>query len=333
MIKPNLIIIQLLHSKTHQTDFLRTCWENVTLEQKKDIFHFLYLSGNYKTFLNLLRIELNLQKSFVPWTHLFAILKAVNKLNDSVVMIAKKSKTSREEMARFRVAMDSLVTVWEEKKQDVQNAYIEKKKNLISALETAKQQGLKDQKLKIIAELNTFYPNDIDVANIQLVEKEQLARNTIHKVFQKKIVQSDWFSTAPDVDTKISQRLESRAKEYLKKNPKLALDIAIMFYQMDMFSESLKIIDDIEVKNSNHLWYALQIAIDGKQYASALNIIDSLKDGNLKNENFFSLLYYQAISLFGLGQKSEAKQILLNIAKIRPNFKSIDSLLIEWETH
>lgn len=111
----------------------------------------------------------------------------------------------------------------------------------------------------------------------------------------------------------------------------MALDLAIMFYQMEMYTEALLIIDTIEKKTARMLWYSLQISIDGKQYARALSIIDVLRHRQMNTDHSFSLLYYQALALFGLGQKSEAKQIIANIVKIRPDFRSADSLLLDWE--
>lgn len=80
MASANLVIIQLLHTKTNQAEFLRLCWDKLSQQQKAEIFHFLYLSDQHKTFLSALRTELSLDEPFIPWSYLFAILLRIKKL-------------------------------------------------------------------------------------------------------------------------------------------------------------------------------------------------------------------------------------------------------------
>lgn len=331
MVSANLVIIQLLQSQTNQQDFLRLCWEKLTKVQKREVFHFLYLSGQHKTLLSALRMEINTEDPLIPWTHLFGILHHANKINADTISMFVNASTSQEEIGRFRIHHPELIQLWQKRKQDTIVKYEEKKKELLASLDFARQQGFKDQKSKILDELKMLYPNDAEVALALQSEREHLARSTIHKVFQKKLAQSDWFPTTSDIDPEVAKKMMKSAKKYLKKNPDFSIDIAIMFYQMDMYAEALLIIDGMKIKTAHTMWYALQISIDGKQYARALSIIDVLRHRQLNNEHSFSLLYYQALALFGLGQKSEAKQIIANIVKIRPDYRSADSLLLDWE--
>lgn len=331
MVSANLVIIQLLHAQTNQAEFLRLCWEKLTKDQKREVFHFLYLSGQHKTFLSALRMEINTEDPLIPWTHLFAILHISNKINVEVVRSFIHSHASSKEIGRFRIAHPELISLWQKTKQDALTNYESKKKELLSSLDFARQQGFKDQRIKILDELKMLYPGDPEILKAFESEREHLARSTIHKVFQKKLAQSDWFPTVSDIDPEIAKKIFKSSKKYLKKKPQMALDIAIMFYQMEMYPEALLIIDTISEKTAHVLWYALQISIDGKQFARALSIIDVLRHKQLTSDHSFSLLYYQALALFGLGQRSEAKQIIANIVKIRPDFRSADSLLLDWE--
>lgn len=331
MVAANLIIIQLLHAQTNQAEFLRLCWEKLTKEQKREVFHFLYLSGQHKTFLSALRMEINSEEPFIPWTHLFAVLNAAGKLNPEVVKNFVNSSATSSEVGRFRINQPDLITLWNKRKQEASKRYEDRKHELIKELEFARRQGFKDQRQRLLDELKSLYPDDAEVEATFQVEREFMARSTIHKVFQKKLAQSDWFPTSTDIDPDIAKQMLRSAKKYLKKNPVMALDMSLLFYQMDMYEEALTIIDGMPEKTSHTLWYALQIAIDGKQFARALSIIDNLRHKQLNTEHSFSLLYHQALALFGLGQKSEAKQIIANIVKIRPEFRSADSLLLEWE--
>ena len=117
----------------------------------------------------------------------------------------------------------------------------------------------------------------------------------------------------------------------MKGRPELALDLAIMFYQMELYQPALLVLDMVKRKDASVLWHELQIAIEGKQFARALSVIGQLKNGRLSNDHSFSLLYFQALALYGLGEQTEAKQIIRNIVRIRPGFRSATSLLLEWE--
>ncbi len=331
MVSANLIIIQLLHAQTNQADFLRLCWEKLTKNQKREIFHFLYLSNQHKTFLSALRMEINVEDPVIPWTHLFAVLNAANKLNPDVVKTFVNSSTSGSEIGRFRINQPDLIELWNKRKQEASARYESRKRDLIKELDFARRQGFKDQRQRILDELESLYPGDAEVEAAFQSERELHARSTIHKVFQKKLAQNDWFPTSNDIDPAVAKELLQFSKKYLKKHPSLTIDIAILFYQMDMYEEALLILDSSKEKTSHILWYALQISIDGKQYARALSVIEQLRHRQLNNDNSFSLLYHQALALFGLGQKSEAKQIIANIVKIRPDYRSADSLLIEWD--
>jgi tetratricopeptide (TPR) repeat protein len=331
MASANLVIIQLLHAQTNQAEFLRICWEKLTKEQKRQVFHYLYLSGQHKTFLSALRMEINTEDPLLPWTHLFAVLHAANKINMDIVRAFVNSHACKDEIGRFRIEHPELLRLWQETKQNKFKKFEEKKKELLSSLDFARQQGFKDQRHKIIDELKMNYPSDPEILKALESEREYLARSTIHKVFQKKLAQNDWFPTVSDIDPEIAKKIFKSSKKYLKKKPQMALDVAIMYYQMEMYSEALLIIDTITEKTAHVLWYTLQISIDGKQFARALSIIDVLRNKKLTSDHSFSLMYYQAIALFGLGQRSEAKLIIANIVKIRPDFRSADSLLMEWE--
>jgi tetratricopeptide (TPR) repeat protein len=332
MAAANLIIIQLLHAQTNQAEFLRLCWDKLTAQQKSEVFHFLYLSEQYKTFLSALRMEINLEEPFIPWSHLFSVLQKVNKLNSNMLKAMLGAQTTSPEMGRFRVEQPELVELWAKRKQTIVENYTQKKQELLNSLDFARQQGFKDQRMKVLDELKMLFPNDKEVDVAFHSEREYVARNTINKVFQKRLSQSDWFASSSDVDPKVARQLLKTARAYIKKNgDAFVVDFATMFYQFEMYSEALKIIDLSKDKSSHILWHALQIAIDGKQYARALSIIDHLRREHLNTEHSFSLMYYQALALFGLGQKSEAKQIITNIVRIRPDYRSADSLLLEWE--
>lgn len=330
MASVNLVIIQLLHTQTNHTDFLRVCWEKMTNEQKHEVFHFLYITGQHKTFLSALRLEIPSTTPIIPWSHLFSILHQNTKLQNETIRFFKKANICPEEFSQFRVPNAELKALWKKKKQTVIQRYHDKKSELLKDLDIARQQGFKEQKAKILDELQSLYPNDAEVLAAVTAEKELQARNTIHKFFQKRLSQNEWFPSKSHESPETQKLITDSVEEAVKNFPQLALDFAIMLYQMECYTEALAITDSLP-QSENVLWHKLHIAIEGKQYARALSAIDALKTHRISNENSFSLMYYQSISLFGLGNTVDAQKIMRHIVKIRPDFKSADSLLNEWD--
>lgn len=331
MASPNLIIIQLLHTKSNHSEFLRLCWDKLSREQKREIFHFLYIAEQYKTFLSILRIEISNDSPLIPWSHFFAILSKIDRLDPNHVREFLAAAPSSAEFGQFRIPHPELTALWLQKKEQRNEDYLGRKKELLKELEFARQRGFKDQRNRILDELKKLYPGDREIELIFQTEKEFKARQVINKVFSKRLAQVDWNPSVEDMSAAEIKVLMKVIKKKIKKQPQLALDFAIMFFQMEVYSGALAVLDLIKDKDFRILWHDLQISIEAKQYARALSTIDILKQQRLSTDHSFSLLYFQALALFGLGDETEAKQIIRNIAKIRPNFRSANSLLLEWE--
>lgn len=332
MAAPNLVIIQLLHTQSNHAEFLRLCWDKLSSDQKKEIFHFLFLSGLHKTFLAILRVEINSESPMIPWTHLLAILKRYNKLTGENIKSFVNSGASPEQLGLFRVEHPELLELWQKNKSQRLGNFETRKGELLKELEFAKQRGFRDQRSKILSDLRKMYPGDPEVIPVLQTEKEFHARQTLSKIFSKRLTYVEWDHVPrEEMDKKHLKAMFKTIKTTLKKKPELALDFAIMFFQMELYTPALAVLDLVKKKDFTILWHELQISIEGKQFARALSVIGQLKHGRLSNDHSFSLLYFQALALFGLGEESEAKQIIRNIVRIRPNFRSATSLLLEWE--
>ncbi|MBY0384901.1 hypothetical protein K2X05_07055 [bacterium] len=329
---PNLIILQLLHTNTDHTDFLRVCWDQLFPEQKMQIYHFLYLAKQEKTFINILRQELLLPDPIVPWTHLFSFLKKWKKLTPQNIKSLIRLDSENLDSIVFRVNTPELSELWNRKKQQVLANYENKKIDLLKDLQFAKNQGLKEKRIDALNQLKKHFPNDKAVESAYQAEKEFRARHTYHKLINKKdkqmYIKKEHLKFTDDELKGIFKTI----KKYLKKNADYAYDFCIMFMEMDLPLLGLQVVDLLKKKSQRLLWHELYLSLEGQQYARALSLIAQLQKSKIGNEQSFSLLYYQAQALYGLGNRSDAIRIIKNIVKIRPQFKSAHSLLMEWET-
>ncbi len=326
----NLIIIQLLHTSANPTEFLRLCWDQLFPPQKIQIFHYLYLAKQEKTFIQILRQELTFDEPTVPWTQLFALLVKWRKLSPETLKSLINTESDNLDSITFRVNTPELSEMWMRKKQQKLSQIENKKQSLMKDLDFAKNQGLKEKRIEALNQLKKFFPNDKVVETAFQSEKEFRARHSYSKLVTKKEKQVYLKKEAATLNAEEIQSLFKTIKKHLKKNADTAYDFSVMFMEMDLPLLGLKVIDLLKKKSQKMLWYELSLSIEGQQFARALNTIAMIQKKKVTSDQSFSLLYYQALALYGLGNKADAIRIIKNILKIRPQFKSANSLLLEW---
>lgn len=330
-VSPNLIVIQLLHTASNPSNFLQMCWDQLQDQQKLQIFHYLYLAQQDALFLSTLRQELLSNEPVIPWTQLLALLKKWKKLNPAHVQMFLDHGPLTFEKIQFRIDSPELIELWNQKKQQMQTQYENKKHSLMKELDFAKNQGLKEKRMDALNQLKQFFPKDKVVETAFQSEKEFHARQTYNKLVSKKEKNFHAKKEEPSLSKDQIHSFFKIIKKYLKKDANYAYDFCVMFLEMDQPLLGLKVIDLLKKKSQNLLWHELHICLEAQQHARALNTIAHLQKSNVSNEHSFSLLYYQALALYGLGNRSDAIRIIKNILKIRPQFKSANSLLLEWD--
>lgn len=333
MVTPNLVILQLLHQPSDPMDFLRLCWDKQSPQQKKEIFYFLFNTQQNKAFFSLLRQELNNESTVIPWSHLISLLKEQKIITDTTIDHFIDAGANADEFTRFRIHQFRLNSMWEEFKEKKLNEFALQKQNLLNELTFARQQGLKEQRLKILNTLRNNYAQDPEIEKILLEEKEFKARHSLAKASARRqsyvteLVQKDTL-----INSSERNHLLEEAKVHITNNPSLASSLTIMFYQMDLLDEALQIIDAVTTPTSDLMWYEVMICLESKKYVRGLAALQKLKTfpEEYKSKSF-SVMYYHAQFLYQLGHKSEAIHIMRNVVKIRPQFKSAISLLNNWE--
>ncbi len=330
-VSPNLIVIQLLHTASNPSNFLQMCWDQLQDHQKIQIFHYLYLAKQETFFLNTLRQELLNTEPVIPWTQLFSLLKKWKKLNPAHVQMFLDYGCLSHEKIQFRIDSPELIELWSHKKQQMQTQFEGKKASLMKDLDFAKNQGLKEKRMDALNQLKQFFPKDKSVETAFQSEKEFHARQTYNKLVSKKEKNFHAKKEAPSLSTEETASFFKIIKKYLKKDANYAYDFCVMFMEIDQPLLGLKVVDLLKKKSQTLLWHELYMCLEAQQHARALNTIAQLQKSNVSNEHSFSLLYYQALALYGLGNRSDAIRIVKNILKIRPQFKSANSLLLEWD--
>jgi thioredoxin-like negative regulator of GroEL len=138
---------------------------------------------------------------------------------------------------------------------------------------------------------------------------------------------ADWLSE-DQLDNK--DLVVKRAIEIAQGDPQLAYDLAIALHMMDFNSEAIEVLD-CAVESPATDWLRLELMIRARQFVTALEEANNLE---LRYagvpDSSFSVTYARARALYGLGQTETAIDLLKSIVRIRPHYKSAQSLLTEW---
>lgn len=327
----NLIITRLLHMQSDRGDYLRGEWERFSEQDKEVIFHFLYNCGQHHLFLSLLKKEIQSNAIFVPWTHVFSLLIKSEVIDDNGINELLSIIEDSSQLGLFRLPHEKLEKLWKERRAKVSKDFASKKEELLGVLDFSQQQGLLGKKQKVLGELHELFGDDHDVKRLIEKEKEFAALQTLQKAKSKSLDHETRTLRSP-ISQEDTKELRLKAIKLAKKNPSLAHDISIAFYQMDLFSIALEILDLKKEKTEKDHWAEVMVALEAGQWARALASCQTLEANfSLKGKKVFSVLYYQALCLKGLGQDRLATSILRRIVKIEPHFKIASSLLIDWD--
>jgi hypothetical protein len=120
------------------------------------------------------------------------------------------------------------------------------------------------------------------------------------------------------------------AKELSRNDPRLAYDLAISLHLMDFNREALGVLELAQVSPAAD-WLRLELMIRARKFVDALEEtkrLESLYVG--QSDTMFAVIYSRARALHGLGQAAMAIELLRSLVRVRPGYKNVQSLLLDW---
>jgi hypothetical protein len=161
-------------------------------------------------------------------------------------------------------------------------------------------------------------------------------RPLVQKLKVKKTSLADWARrTEENATPETLAQIEKMAADMLEQsrlNPDAASDIAISLRFMGLSEKALSALKHAPPVRGT-LWLELDLLLETGRFVQALQRADMLERRFTGDpEATFSAGYARAISLYGLGQKDEARILLEGIVKVRPNYRSAHSLLMKWKS-
>lgn len=307
---------------------------------KKSVSCFLLHSGFYPSLIESIIFSLR-KKSKVPWSTLTFFLE-YEKENLDVKIIdflfnGAKDEGQLEEII-ISTQLDNLDLRFKTTRQKLYirqlNSLKEKRKELLAQAEIFHNDGLFEKEQEVLKKIQLLF-NEESPDILKKIDKLSIkqAKEVISKIknrikhrtyFQNKTKQAN---TLKKAENEIGKKLVQLSK----KRPELSYYISIALIQIELFDFALKALA-YSKKNSRTEWLKLDLLLLTRQYIFAMKLAQKLETQEKENsESVFSAMYAKAKALWGLSHKTEAIKLLESILKVRPQYRSSHSLLVQWK--
>jgi tetratricopeptide (TPR) repeat protein len=331
---PRLVAEDLLHRWKHRM---------LNVEEQIDCAQFLVAAGLYSIFFRWLH-QLAGDQERVPWAQ---VAEAVGR---SGVQVEESDIRALIEGARTQNATPELIR--SHRLDTVHSALGDLRARIRAEKEEALQQRLQslkeklnfmranrlfEQEEEVIREIQSLFPDQTEVA----AELKSLQFRWAREIVSKSESITD---VTADLHWKINKLtpeqmtakgiIVKHAREFAANDPRLAYDLALCLHAMDFNAEAVEILNhasDLGKSSQAADWLRLELMIQARQFVNALEEANRLEISYAGDpEASFATVYARARSLHGLGQTPMAVDLLRSLVRIRPNYKSAQSLLLDW---
>ena len=132
--------------------------------------------------------------------------------------------------------------------------------------------------------------------------------------------------------TPMPPELVERIKEVAIRSPDTAYDLAVSAMMMGDPETALQILECQETLSIAAAWVRFECLMQLRRFLECLGEVKALEVQVTSDpEAIYGCSYYRARSLWGLGEKLKAIEELEMIVKLRPDYRSAHSLLIQWK--
>jgi hypothetical protein len=193
---------------------------------------------------------------------------------------------------------------------------------------------LYDEESQALFKLIKLFPQDEAIREIRAGFAARKAREIIGS--RKRVTQleriEDYLSDeilSPDVRAHFDEIERSLVAE-AHRNPSVAYDVAVGLLQMGAANAALESLE-LAPRTTATEWLRLEVLLETRRFVDALVESDRL-EGTFgpDPESVFSARYGKARALWGLKRQPQAIELLTEIVRVRPNFRSAHALLLAW---
>tara|TARA_B100000749_G_scaffold280891_1_gene280374 strand:+ start:154895 stop:155941 length:1047 start_codon:yes stop_codon:yes gene_type:complete len=301
------------------------------------LVQFFFNTGHFKEVLEECRNQLHYDRP-VAWNFLFLTLKKFKPDHaEKLIQPFLKGATEKGQLNDLLklpeadgLPIELSLAKRKYHKQVIDSAQ-DKKNKLFEKLDFLRQEQIVEEEHKALKEIELFYPDDPRVPGLVNEFKQRWARHKSTKkplsVFNDDIERLE----VPTVGEKKTASLWLEAcSKVVDKNPDASYNFAIMFYFSGCYEEAL-IMGKRTKASKNQAWFVVDILIKTRRFVQALDEIEKLeKQYDEDPETHFNATYLKAIAHWGLHQGAIAMDLMKSILKIRPTYRSAQSLYSKW---
>ena len=309
---------------------------------KKSVSCFLFHSGFYPSLIESIIFSLR-KKSKVPWATLIFLLEHEKenidiKIIDFLFTGAKEEDQLQEIL--ISTQFDDLDLRFKTNRQKLYtkqlNSLREKRKELLAQAEIFHNDGLFEKEREILKRIQLLF-NEENPDILKKFDKLSIkqAKEIISKIKNRVKYRSYFQNKGQTQETRALKKVENEVGKKLvqlsKKQPELSYYISIALIQIELFDFALKALAYSKTSSRTE-WLKLDLLLFTRQYISAMELAQKLETQEKENsESVFSAMYAKAKALWGLSHKTEAIKLLESILKVRPQYRSSHSLLMQWK--
>lgn len=193
---------------------------------------------------------------------------------------------------------------------------------------------LYDEESQALYKLIKVFPNDEEIREIRAGFAARKAREIIGS--RKRVTQlerlEDYLKEEilnPEVRAHFDA-IERAMVGEAHRTPSVAYDIAIGLLQMGAANSALEALE-LAPRTTAAEWLRLEILLETRRFLDALVESERLENTfGPDPESVFSARYGKARALWGLKRQPQAVEVLSEIVRVRPTFRSAHALLLAW---
>ncbi|MEK7355519.1 MAG: hypothetical protein AAB250_03675 [Bdellovibrionota bacterium] len=308
--------------------------------ERRTVAEFFVAAGYNSTLLDVLPSLLTSNQK-LPWAPFIEALGR-SKIEPTAVEIEALFAGATEQDALADLVrsrkLDALSPRFNEVRADgalEREAELEKKKNdIMDKLQFLRANRLQEQEKQAIEEFKAIAPQDpqivkeIESYDMRWAREVLSRRAPLEEASAEELLRRSERMTPEQEASK--SLMVARTKELAKNDPRAAYDLALSLHFMDFNTEALEVLSVAPPSPSSD-WLRIELMILARKFGDALAEASTLEARYASDpEAAFAITYARARALKGLGQGELATDLLRSLVRVRPSYKSAQSLLMEW---
>lgn len=312
--------------------------ENLNPDNITGLSKFLLNSGRYQKLINFVIRHMDEGQFFIPWPYFMEAIVQLQielKSSDINAFIEGIQETNAEAEASRSQKFSAYIPFlgeWENnRKYRFHKKYLNKKTSLIDQLFVLRTERLLEQEKKVLKQLQNLFPDDSDVKKEVFEHKQRSALDVLARYSPKTRETSFEDLSAKDPAVDASKKIVMQAMlEYAEQDADMAFELAIVAMVMEAPEEALEILS-YSHQTAAAIWLRLELLLQARRFVELLSEVGQVELLFAQEpETFFATAYLRAQSLWGLGQKHSAIQVIEGLLASRPHYRAASALLSIW---